>query len=107
MVRWILANHLVRSRSEVTAVASGEALADQEELQVHSRGGRFSRVILWIVVAALTIGAPAVVLGIHASGASQNSSSSERIDDPGAAGGARGKSRTLPHAEYILFHRQP
>ena len=70
-------NHLVRRRSEVTAVASGEAIADREELQVHSRGGRFNKVILWIVVAAFTIGSTAVVLGIHASGTSQNSSLQE------------------------------
>jgi type IV secretion system protein VirB10 len=72
-------------------MASGEAIADQEELQVHSGGDRFKKVILWIVVAALTIGATAVVLGIHAPGTSQNSSSSKSIDDPGAAGRTKGK----------------
>jgi len=76
-------------------VASGEAIADREELQVHSRGGCFNKVIRWIVVAALTIGATAVVLGIHASGTSQNSSSSKSIDDPGAAARTKGKIEDL------------
>src|SRR5262249_47274365 len=88
-------NHLVRRRSEVTAVARGEAIADQEELRVHSRGGRFNKVILWIVVAALTIGATAVVLGIHTSGTSQNSSSSKSIDDPSAAAQGKGEIEDL------------
>jgi hypothetical protein len=88
-------NDLVRRRSEVTAVASGEAIADQKELQVHSRGGRFNKVILWIVVAALTIGATAVVLGIHASATIQNSSSSKSIDDPGAAARSKGEIEDL------------
>ena len=76
-------------------MASGEAIADQEELPVDSGGGRFNKLILWIVVAALTIGATAVVLGIHASGTSQNSSSSKSIDDPGAAGRSKGEIEDL------------
>ena len=76
-------------------MASGEAIADPEELQVRSRGGRFNKVILWIVVAALTIGATAVVLGIHASATSQNSSSSKSIDDPGAAARSKGEIEDL------------
>src|SRR5262249_37571435 len=88
-------NHLLRRRSEVTAVASGEAIADREELQVHSRGGCFNKVILWIVVAALTIGATVVVLGIHTSGTRQNSSSSKSIDDPGAAARTKGEIEDL------------
>ena len=76
-------------------MASGEAIANREELQVHSRGGRFNKVILWIVVAAFTIGATGVVLGIHGSGTSQNSSSSKSIDDPGAAARTKGKIEDL------------
>lgn len=88
-------NHLVCRRPELTAVANGEAIADREELQIHSRDGRFNKVILWIVVAALTIGATAVVLGIHASETSQNSSSSKSIDDPGAAARSKGEIEGL------------
>ena len=88
-------NDLVRRRSEVTAVASGEAIADQKELQVHSRGGRFNKVILWIMVATFTIGATAVVRGIRASGASQNSGFSKRIDDPRAVARSKGEIEDL------------
>ena len=47
------------------------------------------------VVAALTIGATAVVLGIHASATSQNSSSSKSIDDPGAPARSKGEIEDL------------
>jgi hypothetical protein len=72
-------------------VAGGEGIADREELHVHSRGGRLNETILWIVVATLTIGATAVVLGIHPSGTSQNSSSSKSIDEAGAAARTKGE----------------
>jgi type IV secretory pathway VirB10-like protein len=76
-------------------VASGEAIEDREELQVHSRGGRFNKVILWIMVATFTIGATAVVRGIRASGASQNSGFSKRIDDPRAVARSKGEIEDL------------
>jgi type IV secretory pathway VirB10-like protein len=60
--------------------------------------------ILWIVVAALVVGATAVMIGIHSSGSSQSSASLKSTEDPGSA--TRSKSEIEDLAAHGM-HAHP
>jgi type IV secretory pathway VirB10-like protein len=73
-------------------MGSGEAIADREaQLQEHSGGGRFNKVILWVAIAVLVIGSMAIVIGVHSSGTGPSSASEKAADEAGVAIRSKGE----------------